>query len=142
MDIGGLFLFGNLMAQTSAPTVAPLPEDVGVLQELVRGLLASHQAERQRNSELQERIDQLIRRLYGVNSDKLGQNQPGLFDGLEEGQPPEAEQPPPPPPPPAPEPDPNQRRRSAHGRRKIPDDLARVTRTVDFTPTELSALGG
>ena len=37
-----------------------------------------------RNTELQERIDQLLRRLYRVKSDKLGQNQPGLFDGLEE----------------------------------------------------------
>ena len=128
------------MHPSPALPIAALPDDVGVLQELVRGLLASHQAERQRNTELQERIDQLIRRLYGVKSDKLGQNQPGLFDGLEEGQPPEADQPPPPPP--EPEPVPNQRRRSAHGRRKIPDDLARVTRTVDFTPTELSALGG
>ena len=82
------------MAPTPAPTLAALPEDVGVLQELVRGLLASHQVERQRNTELQERIDQLLRRLYGVKSDMLGQNQPGLFDGLEEGQPPEAEQPP------------------------------------------------
>ena len=50
------------MAQTSAPTVALLPENFGTLQEQVRGLLASHQAERQRNTELNERIDQLLRR--------------------------------------------------------------------------------
>ena len=128
------------MHPSPALPIAALPDDVGVLQELVRGLVASHQAERQRNTELQERIDQLLRRLYGVKSDKLGQNQPSLFDGLEEGQPPAADQPPPPPP--EPEPVPNQRRRSAHGRRKIPDNLSRVTRTVDFTPTELSALEG
>ena len=60
------------MQPSPAKPIADLPDDVGVLQELVRGLLASHQAERQRNTELEERIDQLIRRLYGVKSDKLG----------------------------------------------------------------------
>ena len=64
------------MQPSPAKPIADLPEDVGVLQEPVRELLASDQAERQRNTELQERIDQLIRRLYGVKSDKLGQNQP------------------------------------------------------------------
>ena len=44
------------MQPSPAKPIADLPEDVGVLQEPVRELLASDQAERQRNTELQERI--------------------------------------------------------------------------------------
>ena len=77
MDTDDTFLHFICMRLPPALPIAALPDDVGVLQELVRGLVASHQAERQRNTELQERLDQLIRRLYGVKSDKRGQNQPG-----------------------------------------------------------------
>jgi hypothetical protein len=36
----------------------------------------------------------------------------------------------------------NQSKRTPHERRKIPDNLARLIWTIDFTPTELAALGG
>jgi hypothetical protein len=55
VDTDDTFLHFICMRLPPALPIAVLPDDVGVLQELVRGLLASHQAERQRNTELQER---------------------------------------------------------------------------------------
>jgi len=134
-----LFLFCNRMADATPASTDALPNDVGQLKDLIRELVASHQAERQRNTELQDRIDLLLRRLYGVKSDKLALNQPGLFDGLEGNQQPAN---PPPPPPPAPEPASQPSPKGSHGRKAIPDDLNRVAEIIDFKPSEMALLGG
>lgn len=127
------------MADAPPTSTDALPDDVGQLKDLIRGLVASHQAERQQNTELQDRIDLLLRRLYGVKSDKLALNQPGLFDGLDGSQHPAD---PPPPPPLAPEPASKPGPKSSHGRKAIPDDLNRVAEIIDFKPSEMALLGG
>lgn len=55
----------------------PLPDDPRALQALVRELLDALAAERRERVALQDRLDQLLRRLYGPKSEKLVDPPPG-----------------------------------------------------------------
>jgi transposase len=59
------------MGMTPPPDGDPLPDDPHALRALVRELLDALAAERRARAELQDRLDRLLRRLYGPSSAKL-----------------------------------------------------------------------
>lgn len=107
----------GLMADAPA-----LPEEVPVLQQMIRELLVTLAQTQHERDGLQARLDLLLRKLYGPKSERFDPNQPALFPDW-------AEAPPPPPDPPAPA-EPNsatagKRRRHEHGRQPLPEHLRR-----------------
>jgi transposase len=102
-----------------------LPDDPAVLRQMIRELLATLQAAQRHNEQLQHRLDQLLRRLYGPRAERIDLDQPTLFPDLQDPQSPPAAPPSPPEPAPA--------RRPGHGRKPLPRDLPR-RRVVHETP--------
>jgi transposase len=101
-------------------SVAPpdLPDDPGLLKQMVRELLATTREQQVRIRELEGRVEQLLRRLYGQRSERLDPRQLLLFD-LQ----PAPSQPPPPLPPSQP---PGKRRRGSNpGRHPFAKELRR-----------------
>jgi transposase len=98
----------------------PLPDDVALLQQMVRELLATLQQQRQDNAQLRERLDLLLRRLYGPKAERVDPDQPLLFaDGA-------APAPATPALPPAEEPGTTTPApRPGHGRQRLPKHLRR-----------------
>jgi len=121
------------------PTLAALPADMALLQAMVRDLLATVHAQQRRIAQLEHRVDQLLKRLYGPRADRLHPDQPTLF-----GEPPPAD----PEPPPVETPLESQAestpssKATGHGRRSLPANLRRVTEIVDIPDAEKIALGG
>src|SRR4051794_27832171 len=72
--------------ETPRPVSSPVefPKDVEHLTRLVQELLATLQAERRHNQQLQHRLDQLLRRLYGPRAERFDPQQPSLFPELQE----------------------------------------------------------
>ena len=114
-----------------APSDPPLPDDPILLQGMIRELLAALQAERHQREHLEQRLDQLLRRLYGPRSEKIVG--PTLFDAFT---PPAAESPPSPNPESVPEPSPAAQTKRGHGRRRLPEDLPRRRIVHDLTEAE------
>ena len=70
------FISGPAASAAGGP---PLPEDVGILQAMIRELLeALKQAKDQRDG-LQQRLDLLLRKLYGPKAERFDPNQPWLL---------------------------------------------------------------
>jgi transposase len=120
-----------------APPATPLPDDPAVLQGLVHELLTTVHGQRRQIDQLEHRLDQLLKRLYGPRADKLNPDQLQLF----------GEGPPPDPAPPAPPPEPTDesspgKKTSGHGRRALPTNLRRVRIEVDVPAAEKLAVGG
>ena len=111
------------------PTIcdSALPDDPVLLQGMIRELLAALQAERHQREHLEQRLDQLLRRLYGPRSEKIVG--PTLFDAFA----PPAE---PPPPPPEPVPESAAKKKQGHGRRRLPADLPRQRLVHDLSEAE------
>jgi transposase len=63
----------------------PLPDDVAVLQQMIRELLDSLQKVTTDRDGLQQRLDLLLRRLYGPKAERFDPNQPWLFPELAQG---------------------------------------------------------
>jgi len=99
-----------------------LPEDVSVLQQMIRELLASLKARDRRIDQLTHRLDQLLRRVYGRRSEKIDPHQLALFQQLIDEATAISTQPPDEPVAESPEPKPKRR---GHGRRKLPRNLPR-----------------
>src|SRR5262245_28681682 len=102
------------------PPESNLPDDPAVLQGLVHELLATNRQQLRRIDQLEHRLDQLLKQVYGPRADKLNPDQLRMFgDG-----------PPPDPGPPAPPPDdpgePPSKKKPGHGRRALPANLHRV----------------
>jgi transposase len=100
----------------------PLPDDPRALQALVRELLDALAAERRERAALQDRLDQLLRRLYGPKSEKVPNDAPpgapeARNDTLSHG--------------PARTPAPRR-----HGRRRLPRDLPRQRVEHDLSESE------
>lgn len=121
-----------------------LPEDPGVLKQLVLQLYESLRSERAELEQLRQNFDALLRRVWGPKSEKANPNQPLLFDispdpdvlaGLSTpvdgatDQDDEAEAP-------------AKRRKGAHGRRRMPENIERTVVEHDLTPAEKELLGG
>jgi transposase len=93
-----------------------LPDDPALLKEMIRELLASLHQQQGRIAELQQRLDVLLRRLYGKRSERLDPAQQFLFGQAEEA---------PPAPLTAAKPAPGKPRRGKPVRRPLPKDLPR-----------------
>ncbi len=101
---------------------------------MILELLAQLRDERHRRSSVEQRLDQLLRRLYGPKGERFRPDQPTLLSLLGESNEPE----PPPPPPPLPpelQPEPAPRKKG-HGRRRLPDDLVRERIVHDLSEPE------
>jgi len=107
----------------------PLPDDPAILQGMIRELLAALQAERHQREHLEQRLDQLLRRLYGPRSEKIVG--PTLFDAFT----PPAESAPPTQCP-EPESEPAVKKKRGHGRRRLPEDLPRQRIVHDLSDAE------
>src|SRR5271166_6436599 len=112
----------------TSPTPA-LPDDPAVLQQMIHELLATlHEREHELEG-VRQRLDQLLRRLYGPRAERINPEQLLLF----------AELPAEMPLPPAPESKPEEaatRRARPHGRRKPPGQLPRQRRVYELSATE------
>ncbi|MFO0938672.1 MAG: IS66 family transposase [Gemmataceae bacterium] len=112
-----------------------LPDDPALLKLMIRELLDTLRNERTRNDQLANRLDLLLKRLYGPRADRVNPNQLSLFDEPT----PIADVPVPPtstatvvviP------------EKPGHGRRRLPENLKRVTEIVDVSDTEKTTFGG
>jgi hypothetical protein len=110
----------------------PLPDDPAVLQRMIRELLASLRQSRRDNEQLRQRLDQLLRRLYGPRAERFDPNQPWLFaDGsATEATAPAAA------PAPAPAPDKAASPTRGHGRQRLPGTLPRRRVVHDVAPAQ------
>ena len=119
-------------ATSDAPRLDPLsddaalPDDPETLKGMIRELLALLHNKDLELSGVQQRLDQLLRRLYGPKAEHFRPDQPSLFDGSAETAPM---------PTPA-QPAPVVRTRSGHGRRRLPADLIREPVVHDVPEAE------
>lgn len=116
--------------------VTALPEDVATLKALIRELLAALEKKDQRVAQLEHRLDQLLRRVYGQKSEKLDPAQLLLF--VEEDSPASISESPPTTSAAASETTEtiSVTRKAGHGRRSLPADLPRVRQLHDLTDAE------
>src|SRR5271155_2280475 len=91
-------------------------------------VLAALRSSRQEGERLRERLDQLLRRLYGPRSERLNPDQPLLFP-----EPPESETLTPPPTEPV---ETTKPRRKGHGRQQLPKHLPRDRRVYELSEAE------
>src|SRR5262245_59952886 len=118
------------------PPASNLPDDPAVLKGLVHELLATNRQQERRIDQLEHRLDQLLKRVYGPRADKLNPDQLELFDdGPPDPVPPPAAEP-------AGEPVPPVTKKAGHGRRALPVNLRRVRVEVDVPDAEKVAVGG
>jgi transposase len=122
------------------PTLEQLPDDPATLKGMVLELLATLHGERRDRDELRQRLDLLLRRLYGPKTERFNPDQLLLFgdDGPAEGgvaadTPATAAA--------DAEPDPSKprsgkRRARPHGRRLIPDNLPREPLDYELSDAE------
>lgn len=108
------------------PDESTLPDDPETLKGMIRELLALLHNKDLELSGVQQRLDQLLRRLYGPKAEHFRPDQPSLFDGSAE---------PAPMPTPAPS-APVVRTRPGHGRRRLPADLVREPVVHDVPEAE------
>jgi hypothetical protein len=70
------------MTQDVVSIPDPLPDAVETLQRFVRDLIEHLKKSQSRSQALEDKLDQLLRRLYGPKGEKLNPNQPTLVDDL------------------------------------------------------------
>src|SRR2546423_1801762 len=118
-------------AATAVPAVDPasLPDDPALLKAMLAELLAVLRASRQEGERLRQRLDQLLRRLYGPRFERLNPDQPLLFDE------PSAEGGMTPPPPTEPD-EAAKPRHKGHGRQQLPRHLPRDRRVYELSEAE------
>jgi transposase len=116
---------------TAALDVQHLPDDVAVLKRMIEELLGALAARQRELSQIQTRLDQLLRRLYGPRSERFDPSQLSLFTqtdaaaangdgptGPDESKPAKA------------------KRRHKHGRQQPPKHLPRQRRLHELTAAE------
>src|SRR6516165_7783029 len=115
---------------TSVDTAA-LPDDPAVLKQMIAELLRALRASRRDQEALQQRLDALLRRLYGPRPGPVDPQQPLLFAPLEE-------EVPVPPPAPASDDKPSRRGKTnkPHGRRPPSRALRHEQRRYQLTASE------
>jgi transposase len=110
-----------------------LPSDLAACHALIRQLLEQLDNSTRKLTQMEQRQQQLLRRLYGRSSEKIDPKQMALFaemlKALEAQNPPAA-------PEPAPVAPPATAPRKGHGRRRIPDDLPRERVLHDLPENE------
>lgn len=120
----------STLAAKAVPAVDPahLPDDPALLKAMLAELLVALRASRQEGDRLRERLDQLLRRLYGPRSERLNPDQLLLFP-----EPPTDEDVTPP------ASDPGEAakpRRKGHGRQQLPRHLPRDRRVYELSEAE------
>jgi transposase len=129
------------LSATSPPadtTTIALPDDLAVCQRMIVELLTTLRQSRQDNEHLRDRLDRLLRRLYGAKGEKFDPNQPFLFADMTTAES-DAEAPPVEPPPAeatATAPKPIAKKKPGHGRKGLPENLRRDRRVYDLTEAE------
>lgn len=125
-------------------TVDPalLPDDPAVLKELIAQLMEVIRKRDGRVEHLEHQMTLLLRRLYGIKSEKVDPRQGILFDEPAEGAPSADETPARPDEPVEAGEAARSDRRGAHGRRRLPDSLVRVEQIHDLTDAQKESLGG
>lgn len=118
-------------SQAPLPTLEQLPDDPATLKHLILELLAALRQEHHDKEQLRQRLDLLLRRLYGPRTERFDPQQPLLFAEL---QPPPSEDAPSQQTPAEAPPVSSQRRSRPHGRRLLPENLQR--RVVHHELTE------
>jgi hypothetical protein len=106
------------------------------LKGLVRELLATHHAQARQIEQLTQRLDLLLKRVYGPRADTLDPRQLLLFETLPADPLPE------PAPPPEPEILTTTVKNNGHGRRKLPENLKRETEILDVPESVKQSTGG
>ena len=119
---------------THLPDLERLPDDVVYLKMLILELQATLREKHQDNLQLRDRLDQLLRRLYGPRAERYDPNQPLLFPDLLASAEPGAA----PTPSPAPPTPPAKDKKSGHGRKTLPKNLRRER--IDYTLSEAERL--
>jgi transposase len=66
-------------------SAVPLPDDVAVLKAMIRELLEALQQTRHERDGVQERLDLLLRKLYGPKAERFDPNQPWLLPEMAPG---------------------------------------------------------
>jgi transposase len=117
-------------ATSAVPAVDPanLPDDPALLKAMLAEVLAALRASRQEGEQLRQRLDKLLRRLYGPRSERLDPDQPLLF-----AEPPAEEDATPPP---ADLGESAKPRRRGHGRQQLPRHLARDRRVYELSEAD------
>src|SRR5437588_8576012 len=117
-------------ATTAVPAIDPahLPDDPALLKAMLAEVLAALRASRQEGERLRERLDQLLRRLYGPRSERLNPDQLLLF-----AEPPATGATAPPPTDPGEAAKPH---RKGHGRQHLPRHLPRDRRIYELSEAE------
>jgi transposase len=112
------------------PAAEQLPDDPATLRRMVLELLATLAARDRELADTRQRLERLLRRLYGPRSERCAPNQPLLFAELAAvagtTAAPEPSEPPAPP----------KRRCRPHGRRRLPDHLPREPRHHELTEAQ------
>jgi transposase len=107
-------------------TAVPLPDDVVVLQAMIRELIEALQKTRHERDGVQERLDLLLRRLYGPKAERFDPNQPWLLPEMAPGvAAPNAEAAPDKPVEPAASAATAKAKTAGHGRKPLPAELRR-----------------
>ncbi len=109
-------------------TAGQLPDDPELLKSMILELLACLQQEQRDKEALQQRLNLLLQRLYGPRGERFDPNQPLLFGDLAATADPGAAAPA--------EPAKPRRKCRPHGRRRLPENLPRVTRHHELTQAE------
>jgi transposase len=111
---------------TSTINIPLLPDDVPTLQAMIRELVEAIQKERHEREGLQQRLDLLLRKLYGPKAERFDPNQPWLVPEMAPGA--ANVEPAPTQPDASVEPASNgqPRKRNGGGRSKLPEELQRV----------------
>jgi transposase len=112
-----------------------LPDDTAVLKQMIAELLRALRGERRDREAVQQRLDALLRRLYGPRPTPINPDQPLLFPDAPASDIPLSV---PPSPPPSLTDDPPSRRGKCkpHGRRRPPAHLRRDPRRYELTEAE------
>jgi transposase len=113
------------------PPPEHLPDDPATLKQMILELLASLEQERRDNADLRHRLDLLLRRLYGPRGERFDPNQLLLFPETAAAQNTATAVPIEPATPTKP-----QRRCRPHGRRRLPENLAREPRHYELSEAE------
>lgn len=131
----------DVLGATANISVAPegnalLPDDPVILKRMILELLGTLRQRDRRCEQLEHRLDQLLRRLYGPRAEKFDPNQPWLFSDLQADAAAEAPAGPPPASQTTPEPAAALQKKNGHGRRLLPENLPRIRQTYTLAESE------
>jgi transposase len=123
-----------------APEHPSTLDDVATLKTMVAELLAALKSAQQRNVQLEHRLDQVLRRMYGQKSERLDPAQRLLFADEEPTPTSSTDEAAAPPEPPEAKTG-GASRKKGHGRAGLPKNLPRVRREHDLTDAERTCPG-